>query len=141
LFDHPPYSPDLASSDYHLFTYLKNWLWSQRFNINEKLMECVKTWLNSQAADFFGTGIQKPTPRYDKCCNACGDCVGKCFKYVHICYVIIYFLIARFVNSSPEVTFWIALVYEKILTDFENVARYNLNGLWRIPFTMLVEML
>jgi hypothetical protein len=26
LFDHPPYSPDLALSGYHLFTYLKNWL-------------------------------------------------------------------------------------------------------------------
>jgi histone-lysine N-methyltransferase SETMAR len=26
LFDHPPYSPDLAPSDYHLITYLKNWL-------------------------------------------------------------------------------------------------------------------
>jgi histone-lysine N-methyltransferase SETMAR len=26
LSDHPPYSPDLAQSDYHLFTYLKNWL-------------------------------------------------------------------------------------------------------------------
>jgi hypothetical protein len=25
LFDHAPYSPDLAPSDYHLFTYL-NWL-------------------------------------------------------------------------------------------------------------------
>jgi transposase len=24
LFDHPPYSPDRALSDYHLFTYLKN---------------------------------------------------------------------------------------------------------------------
>jgi histone-lysine N-methyltransferase SETMAR len=24
LFDNPPYSPDLAASDYHLFTYLKN---------------------------------------------------------------------------------------------------------------------
>jgi histone-lysine N-methyltransferase SETMAR len=24
LCDHPPYSPDLASSDYDLFTYLKN---------------------------------------------------------------------------------------------------------------------
>jgi hypothetical protein len=24
LFDRPPYSPDLAPSDYHLFTYLKN---------------------------------------------------------------------------------------------------------------------
>jgi transposase len=26
LFVHPPYSPDLAPSDYHLFTYPKNWL-------------------------------------------------------------------------------------------------------------------
>jgi histone-lysine N-methyltransferase SETMAR len=34
LFDHIPYSPDLAPSDYHLFTrtYLKNWLGSQLFN-------------------------------------------------------------------------------------------------------------
>jgi hypothetical protein len=28
LFDHPPYSPDLAMSDNHLFTYLKNSLGS-----------------------------------------------------------------------------------------------------------------
>jgi transposase len=33
--DHPPYSPDLAPCDYHLFTYLKNWLRSQCFNNNE----------------------------------------------------------------------------------------------------------
>jgi histone-lysine N-methyltransferase SETMAR len=26
LFDRPRYSLDLAPSDYHLFTYLKNWL-------------------------------------------------------------------------------------------------------------------
>jgi transposase len=25
-FEHPPYSPDFATSDYHLFTYVKNWL-------------------------------------------------------------------------------------------------------------------
>jgi transposase len=43
LFDHPPYSPDLAPSDYRLFIYLKNWLGSQRFNNNE-LMEAVKTY-------------------------------------------------------------------------------------------------
>jgi hypothetical protein len=35
LFDHPPYHHDLPPSDYHLFTYLKNWLRSQRFNYNE----------------------------------------------------------------------------------------------------------
>jgi histone-lysine N-methyltransferase SETMAR len=47
LFDRLSYSPDLASSDYHLFTYLKNWLRSQRFNNNEELTEDIKTWLSS----------------------------------------------------------------------------------------------
>jgi transposase len=50
LFDHPPYSPDLAPSDYHLFTYVKSWLRSQRFNNIDESMEGVKTWLISQAA-------------------------------------------------------------------------------------------
>jgi transposase len=74
LFDHPPYSPDFAPSDYHLFIYLKNWLRSQRFN-NIKLMEGVKTWLCSQVEDFFDTGIQKLFTRYDKCLNSGGDYV------------------------------------------------------------------
>jgi histone-lysine N-methyltransferase SETMAR len=59
LFDHPPYNPDLNPSDYHLFTYLKNWLGSQHCSNNEELIEGVKTWLSSMAADFFDTGIQK----------------------------------------------------------------------------------
>jgi histone-lysine N-methyltransferase SETMAR len=42
LFDHPTYSPDLAQSDYHLFTYLKNWLQLKRFNNNENLLEGVR---------------------------------------------------------------------------------------------------
>jgi transposase len=82
LFDHPPCSPDLAPSDYHLFTYLKNWLGSQHFNNNE-LMEGVKTWLSSQAGNFFDTGTQKRTPRYDRCLNSGSDYVEKYLKYVH----------------------------------------------------------
>jgi hypothetical protein len=72
LFDHPPYSPDLAPSDYHLFTYLKNWLRSQLFNNNEEFMEGVKTWLSSQAVDLFDIGIQKLISRY-KCLHSGGD--------------------------------------------------------------------
>jgi hypothetical protein len=36
LFDnsHPPYSPDLAPGDCYMFTYLKKWLGSKRFNSN-----------------------------------------------------------------------------------------------------------
>jgi hypothetical protein len=73
LFDHAPYSPDLRPSNYHLFTYLKNWLRSQRFGNTEELMEGVKTWLGSQTAEFFATDIQRLIPRYDKCLNSSGD--------------------------------------------------------------------
>jgi hypothetical protein len=62
LFDHLPHSPDLSSSDYHLFTYLKNWLGSQRLNNNEELLEGVKTWLSSQGY---------------KCLNSSSDYVEK----------------------------------------------------------------
>jgi hypothetical protein len=51
LFDQPPYSPDVALSDYHLLTYCKNWMGSQHFSSNEKLMEGVKMWVSSQVAD------------------------------------------------------------------------------------------
>jgi hypothetical protein len=50
LFDHLPYSPDLAPSDYHLFTLLKEWCGPLRLNNNEELMEGIKTWLISQAS-------------------------------------------------------------------------------------------
>jgi histone-lysine N-methyltransferase SETMAR len=58
LFDHLSYSPDLALSDSHLFTYLKNWLGPQRFTNNEELLGGVKTWVCSQVVDFFDTGMQ-----------------------------------------------------------------------------------
>jgi histone-lysine N-methyltransferase SETMAR len=77
LFDHPHYSPDLAPSDYDLFTCLKNWLGLQCFSSNEELVEGVKTWLSSQAADVFDTGMQKLIPRYDKCLSSGGDYVDK----------------------------------------------------------------
>jgi transposase len=48
----PPYSPDLAPSDYHLFTYMKVWLANERFKTNEELMDGVKNWLGTLAAPF-----------------------------------------------------------------------------------------
>jgi hypothetical protein len=46
---------------------MKKWSGSQSFNNNEELMDGVKTWLSSQVADFFDTGIQKLILRYNKC--------------------------------------------------------------------------
>lgn len=77
LFEHPPYSPDLAPCDFHLFTKMKVWLGTQRFVVNEELMSGIRIWLNDQAATFYDEGIQKLVPRYDKCLNVNGEYVEK----------------------------------------------------------------
>jgi hypothetical protein len=50
-------------------------------------MKGVKTWLSSQVAHFFDTGIQKLIPGYDKCLNSGGDYVEKQLKYEDIFFI------------------------------------------------------
>ena len=77
IFDHPPYSPDLASSNYHLFSKMKVWLATHCFHTNEELMDDVKTWLHNLAAPFSDEGLQKLVPQYNKCLNVVGNYVEK----------------------------------------------------------------
>jgi len=51
VFDHPPYSPDLAPSDYHLFMHLQKWLASQSFEDDDRLKTGVTTWFKSLALE------------------------------------------------------------------------------------------
>jgi hypothetical protein len=67
-FDHPPYSPDLAPSDFHLKTFLGG----RRFHDDNEIKEAVNTWFASQAASFYNAGIQRLVPRY-KCLNNGGN--------------------------------------------------------------------
>jgi histone-lysine N-methyltransferase SETMAR len=78
-FDHPPppYNPDLAPSDFHLFLSLKKFLGGQRFLNDDDVKEAVKKWLSSQAAMFYEEGIRKLVLRYDKCFNNGGTYVEK----------------------------------------------------------------
>ncbi|GBO38699.1 Histone-lysine N-methyltransferase SETMAR [Araneus ventricosus] len=77
VFDHPPYSPDLAPSDFHLFAHMKRWLGEQIFATDNELQTCVQNWLKTQAAAFYDEGIGKLVPRYDKCMNRNCDYVEK----------------------------------------------------------------
>jgi len=73
----PPYSPDLAPSDFHPFLHLKKFLGSKRFDDDHDLKAAVQKWLTSQVAAFYEEGIQKLVPRYDKCLNNGGEYVEK----------------------------------------------------------------
>ena len=76
IFDHPPYSPDLAPNDYNLFTKMV-WLATQCLHTNEELTDGVNNWLHNLVATFFEKGLQKLVSRYDKCLNVDGNYVEK----------------------------------------------------------------
>jgi len=73
--DPPPYSPDFAPSDYHLFLHLKKFLGGKRFD-DVDLKDAVQKWPTLQAAAFYD-GIQKLLPRYDECLNNGSEYVEK----------------------------------------------------------------
>ncbi|GFV86628.1 HTH_48 domain-containing protein [Trichonephila clavipes] len=75
--DHPPYSPDMAQSDFRLFRYLKEFLGGKRFDTADEVKEEVQDWLSSQAADVYEVSRQKLVERYDKCLNKHGKYVEK----------------------------------------------------------------
>jgi len=51
--DHPPYSPDLAPSDYHLFPGLKKQLKGRHFSSDTEVIAAAETWLDGQISEFF----------------------------------------------------------------------------------------
>lgn len=77
LLGHPPYSPDLAPSDYHLFGPLKEHLRGQHFHNDMEVKEAVHKWLNNQPETFFSTGIRQLVSRWETCIEKQGDFVEK----------------------------------------------------------------
>jgi hypothetical protein len=56
---HPPYSPDLAPSDDHLFPGLKKQqLKGHHFSTNTEVIAAAENWLNGQRSECFLSGLQ-----------------------------------------------------------------------------------
>ena len=54
---HPPYSPDLAPTDYHLFRYLSNSLRDKKFEEYEDIQKFVPDFFDSKQIEFYSRGI------------------------------------------------------------------------------------
>ncbi|UYV66819.1 hypothetical protein LAZ67_4002984 [Cordylochernes scorpioides] len=74
VLQHPPYSPDLAPTDYHLFRSMSNHMRGTTFDEEEDL----KTWLNNffdtRPDDFWRNGINKLVERWEEVGNAMEEC-------------------------------------------------------------------
>ncbi|GBN79891.1 hypothetical protein AVEN_192156-1 [Araneus ventricosus] len=73
----PPYSPDLAPSDYLLLPQLKEHLSGTRFSSDSDVKTAAENWLNGQGRDFYQAGLNKMVLRLDKCRNRFGHYVER----------------------------------------------------------------
>ncbi|KAG5666336.1 hypothetical protein PVAND_014371 [Polypedilum vanderplanki] len=68
-----PYSPDLAPSDYYLFTALKNALKNKKFTNDNELKDFVKKFFASKEPTFYKKGIYKLPSLWQSVVNCGGD--------------------------------------------------------------------
>ena len=77
IIPHPPYSPDLAPSDYWLFGPMKQHLRGRHFADLPALASSVHQWVKSTPEHWFAEGIRKLPERWDKCVALKGEYVEK----------------------------------------------------------------
>jgi len=74
--DHPPYSPNLALSDYHLFLGLKKQLKGRHFSSDAEVIPAAWAWLDGEHSEiFFLSGLQKIEQRSKKWIDLLGEYV------------------------------------------------------------------
>lgn len=70
---HPPYSPDLAPTDYHLFRALQNFLNGKTFTNDAELETAVEDFFQSKPVEFYNSGIRDLPRRWRQVIDNNGD--------------------------------------------------------------------
>jgi histone-lysine N-methyltransferase SETMAR len=70
---HPPYSPDLSPSDYHLFRALSNFLKEKKYDDQEHMKNDLRSFFASLSPDFFIKGIMDLPHRWETVIDTNGD--------------------------------------------------------------------
>lgn len=77
VLQHPPYSPDLAPSDFALFRHLKKELRGHQFSEAAKLKDAVTEILGKLPKEFFENAFEDLIRRWKKCVEQNGSYVEK----------------------------------------------------------------
>lgn len=72
IIDHPPYSPDLAPSDFHLFSHLKRNLRGKSFSSLEEMKAKVLDFFEKKPESFHQQGLEMYPSQLSKCIEAHG---------------------------------------------------------------------
>jgi transposase len=66
VLSHPPYSPDLAPSDFHFFPHLKRDLKGTHITSDDEVKQSVMSWIEQRTPEFFIDGMRKLVLRWGK---------------------------------------------------------------------------
>jgi histone-lysine N-methyltransferase SETMAR len=77
LLEHPPHSPDLAPSDFHLFPKPKLFLAGQRFSLNQEAIAAEEGYFADLIKNHYRDRIMALEHRWNKCISLKGDYVEK----------------------------------------------------------------
>ena len=73
ILPHPPYSPDLAPSDYHLFRSLQNHLRGKTFANDEEIAADLSAFFDGQPQSFYARGVRQLPQRWRQVIDNDGD--------------------------------------------------------------------
>ena len=77
ILPHPPYSPDLASSDFFLFPQLKSTLQGRRFDSDNDVIVSTEEYFSSKNRGFYKDDIRKVKGDWEKCVTLAGSYIEK----------------------------------------------------------------
>ena len=70
---HPPYSPDLAPSDFYLFADLKKMLQGKRFSSDDEVIAATEAYFEAKDKSFYKKGIGSLEKLWNDCIAMEGD--------------------------------------------------------------------
>ena len=73
LLEHPPYSPDLAPSNFRLFSHLKKFMRGKHFSSNDEVIAAVDEYFADLPENHYRDGIYKLEERWNKCIELLGE--------------------------------------------------------------------
>lgn len=73
VLEHPPYSPDLAPSDYHLFRSMEHFLRGKKFRNVDEIEENLQNFFDSKRREFYRSGIYMLPDMWLNCIDSEGD--------------------------------------------------------------------
>jgi hypothetical protein len=66
ILDHPPYSPDMAPSDFYLFRSLEHWLRGKKFRTIEEMRQSLTEFFDSKDREWYRHGIHRLEEQWQK---------------------------------------------------------------------------